>query len=68
MLDEILEFILEIISLPFESEIDHLFTKTNRIQSRAIRIILKIFLFLLFIAFLLTLFSLLKFFITGSWK
>lgn len=65
--EDILELILSVLFMPFKSKYENLRNKINRIQNRALKILLKVLLVLIPVAFVFGLCSLLSFWIRGYW-
>ena len=67
LVEDILELILSVLFMPFESKYENLRDKINRIQNKAWKILLKVLLVLVPVAFIFGLCSLLSFWIRGYW-
>ncbi|MBR5786899.1 MAG: hypothetical protein IKY41_09420 [Clostridia bacterium] len=66
-MEDILEFILSILFMPFESKYDNLKIKINRIPNKALKIFLKVLLVLIPFALIFGLYCLCSYIFRGYW-
>ncbi len=66
-MEDILELILSILFMPFESKYENLKNKINKIPSKALKIFLKVLLILIPLALIFGLFCLCSFLLRGYW-
>ena len=66
-MEEILELILSVLFMPFESKLDCLHNKINHISSTPLRVLIKVLLFLSAVAILFGLCCLLSSIFRGYW-
>ena len=66
-MEDILEFILSILFMPFESKYDNLKIKINRIPNKALKIFLKVLLVLIPFALIFWLYCLCSYIFRGYW-
>ena len=66
-MEDILELILSILFMPFESKYENLLHKINCIENRVLKIALKLLLILVLLAFIFGLCCLLSYIFRGYW-
>ena len=66
-MEDILELILSILFMPFESKYDDLIIKTNRIHNKALRFLLQVLLILIPLALIFGLCCLCSYIFRGYW-
>ncbi len=66
-MEEILELILSVLFMPFESKYEKLLHKINNIQNKVLKILLKLLLILIPLAFIFGLCCLLSYLFRGYW-
>jgi len=66
-MEEILELILSILFMPFESKYDNLLHRINIIQNKALKLFLKLIVILIPLAFIFGLCCLLNYLFKGYW-
>ena len=66
-MEEILELILSILFMPFESKCEYLLHRINSIHNKALKIFLKLLLILIPLAFIFGLCCLLSYLFRGYW-
>ena len=66
-MEDILELILSILFMPFESKYDNLKIKINKIPSKALKVFLKVLLILIPLALIFGLFCLCSYIFRGYW-
>ncbi len=66
-MEDILELVISVLFIPFESKYDNLHIKVNKIQSKILRLFLKILLILIPVLLIIGLCCLLSYLIRGYW-
>ncbi len=66
-MEDIVEFILELLLIPFDDKIDNLMIKINRIPSKVLKILIKVLLILSATALLFGIMSLCSYIFRGYW-